>query len=41
MTECPVARNYLVFSIIYTTVNFTRLSLTTEVGALYGRLICG
>jgi len=27
--------------VIYTTVNFTRLSVTTEVGALYGRLICG
>ena len=26
---------------IYTTVNFTNLSVTTEVGALYGRLICG
>jgi len=29
------------FSRIYTTINFTRLSVTTEVGALYGRLICG
>ena len=26
---------------IYTTINFTRLSVTTEVGALYGCLICG
>jgi len=29
-------------SIIYTTINFAiRLSVTTEVGALYARLICG
>jgi len=27
--------------IIYTAIDFTRLSVTTEVGALYGRLICG
>jgi len=26
---------------IYTAINFTRLSVTTEVGALCGRLICG
>jgi len=26
---------------IYTTINFTRLSVTMEVGALYGRLIYG
>jgi len=25
---------------IYTTINFTRLSVTTEVDALYGRHIC-
>ena len=25
----------------YATINFTRLLVTTEVGALYGRLICG
>jgi len=29
------------FSRIHTTINFTRLSVTTEVGALYGRPICG
>jgi len=27
--------------VIYTTINFTRLSVTREVGALYGSLICG
>jgi len=26
---------------IHSTINFTSLSVTTEVGALYGRLICG
>jgi len=30
-----------VYTYIYTTINFTRLSVTTEVGALYWRLICG
>jgi len=30
-------------NVIYSTINFTRLSVTTEVGALYGygRRICG
>ena len=27
--------------VIYSTINFTRLSVTTEVDALYGRLIFG
>jgi len=38
--RCP-RRQRTIVETIYTTINFTRLLVTAEVGALHGRLICG
>jgi len=32
---------FLALLVIYIIINFTRLSVTTEVGALYGHFVCG
>jgi len=41
-TECRQFLSILLaLLVIYVTINFTRLSVTTEVGALYGHFICG